>query len=109
MSVLVTKEAPNFQAQAVLPDGSFQKISLTDYRGKHVLLFFYPLDFTFVCPTEIITFDKHTGDFKDRNTEVLACSIDSQYSCPSCDSNASHARWRTLRSKSGCSDIAICE
>lgn len=48
MSVLVTKEAPDFAAQAVMPDGSFQEVKLSDYRGKYVVLFFYPLDFTFV-------------------------------------------------------------
>ena len=56
MSVLVAQPAPDFKAQAVMPDGSFQEISLSDYRGKYVLLFFYPLDFNFVCPTEIIAF-----------------------------------------------------
>ena len=54
MAVLVTKPAPEFKAQAVMPDGSFKDISLADYRGKYVVLYFYPLDFTFVCPTEII-------------------------------------------------------
>ena len=54
MSVLVQKEAPDFEAQAVMPDGSFKNVKLSDYRGKYVVLFFYPLDFTFVCPTEIM-------------------------------------------------------
>ncbi len=80
MSVLVTKEAPDFKAQAVMPDNSFKEISLSDYRGKYVVLFFYPLDFTFVCPSEIIAFDKRLDDFKSRNTEVIGVSIDSHFS-----------------------------
>lgn len=56
MSVLVTQPAPEFKAQAVMPDGTFKEISLSGYQGRYVLLFFYPLDFTFVCPTEIIAF-----------------------------------------------------
>ena len=58
MSTLVTKAAPSFTAEAVLGDGSIQEISLSDYKGQYVLLYFYPLDFTFVCPTEIIAFNK---------------------------------------------------
>jgi len=54
MSVLVTQKAPEFSAQAVMPDGQFKTVSLSDYEGKYVVLFFWPLDFTFVCPTEII-------------------------------------------------------
>ena len=56
MTCLVTHQAPDFTAQAVMPNGAFQEISLSHYRGQYVLLFFYPLDFTFVCPTEIIAF-----------------------------------------------------
>ena len=58
MSVLVTREAPDFKAQAVMANGSFEELSLSSFRGKYVLLFFYPLDFTFVCPSEILAFDK---------------------------------------------------
>jgi len=58
MAVLVTKPAPDFTAEAVLKDGSFAKITLSQFKGKYVLLFFYPLDFTFVCPTEIIAFSE---------------------------------------------------
>lgn len=54
MAVLVQKPAPEFKAQSVMPDGTFKELSLGQYRGKYVLLFFYPLDFTFVCPTEIV-------------------------------------------------------
>ncbi len=57
MCTLVTKEAPDFTAKAVMPDNSFADLKLSSYRGKYVVLFFYPLDFTFVCPSEIIAFD----------------------------------------------------
>lgn len=80
MSVLVTKEAPNFKATAVLADNSFAEIELNDYKGKYVVLFFYPLDFTFVCPTEIIEFNKKLDEFKKRNVEVLGVSVDSEFS-----------------------------
>ena len=80
MSVLVQKEAPDFSATAVMADNSFQEISLSDYRGKHVVLFFYPLDFTFVCPTEIIAFDHRLKDFESRNTQVIGVSVDSHFS-----------------------------
>ena len=56
--MLVTKSAPGFKAEAVMEDNTIKEISLSDYKGKKVVLFFYPLDFTFVCPTEIIAFDK---------------------------------------------------
>jgi len=79
-SSLVTKPAPEFTATAVMPNNTFSKVSLADYKGKHVVLFFYPLDFTFVCPSEIIAFDRKLDEFKKRNTEVIAVSIDSEYS-----------------------------
>ena len=66
MSALVTKPAPDFTATAVMPDNSFQKLTLSSYRDKYVVLFFYPLDFTFVCPSEIIAFDKALAKFKKR-------------------------------------------
>ncbi|XP_037086406.1 peroxiredoxin 1-like isoform X2 [Pollicipes pollicipes] len=70
--------APYFKCQAVV-DGEFKEISLDDYKGKYVVLFFYPLDFTFVCPTEIIAFSDAAKKFRDINCEVLACSTDSQF------------------------------
>jgi peroxiredoxin (alkyl hydroperoxide reductase subunit C) len=79
MSVLVTKPAPAFKATAVMGDNAFKEISLADYKGKYVVLFFYPLDFTFVCPSEIIAFDHRLGEFEQRNTVVLGCSIDSHF------------------------------
>ncbi|MDH4129287.1 MAG: peroxiredoxin [Spirochaetota bacterium] len=80
MSVLVTKSAPAFKAQAVMPDNSFKEISLSDYKGKYVVLFFYPLDFTFVCPSEIIAFDHRLGEFESRSVQVIGASVDSHFS-----------------------------
>jgi peroxiredoxin (alkyl hydroperoxide reductase subunit C) len=79
MSTLVTKEAPDFAAQAVMADNSFAELKLSDYRGKYVVLFFYPLDFTFVCPSEIVAFDKALGQFKEKNAEVIGVSVDSHF------------------------------
>jgi peroxiredoxin (alkyl hydroperoxide reductase subunit C) len=93
MSVLVTKEAPDFTAAAVLPDGSIKEdFKLADLKGKYVVLFFYPLDFTFVCPTEIIAHDKRIDEFKKRGVEVVCVSIDSQFS---------HFSWRNTPVKEG--------
>jgi len=80
MSVLVTKRAPEFTAQAVMPDNAIEELSLSSYSGKYVLMFFYPLDFTFVCPSEIIAFDRALDEFKKRDCEVLGISVDSQFS-----------------------------
>jgi len=81
MSTLVAKQAPDFTATAVMPDNSMKEdFTLSDYRGKYVILFFYPLDFTFVCPSEIIAFDKKLDEFKKRGCEVIGVSIDSQFS-----------------------------
>ncbi len=78
---LVSTEAPDFTATAVMPDNSFNKeFKLSDYRGKYVVMFFYPLDFTFVCPSEIIAFDKKLEDFKSRGVEVIGVSTDSHFS-----------------------------
>jgi peroxiredoxin 2/4 len=80
MAVLVGKPAPSFTATAVYGDNQIKDLSLESYRGKYVVLFFYPLDFTFVCPSELIAFDHRYAEFKERNVEVLGVSIDSQYS-----------------------------
>ena len=77
--MLVTKSAPEFKTLAVMPDNSIQEVSLSDYKGKKVVLFFYPLDFTFVCPTELLAFDKRLGEFESRGTQVLGCSVDSRW------------------------------
>ena len=71
MCTLVTKEAPDFTAQAVMPDNSFAELKLSSYRGKYVVLFFYPLDFTFVCPSEIIAFDAALAKFEKKNAQVI--------------------------------------
>ncbi len=86
MSVLVTQSAPDFTAAAVLPDGSIKEnFTLSDLRGKYVVLVFYPLDFTFVCPSEIIAHDHRVSKFKELGVEVVGVSIDSQFS---------HFAWR---------------
>ncbi len=98
MATLVSRPAPEFEAQAVMPNSSFKQIKLSDYKGKYVVLFFYPLDFTFVCPTEIIAFSDKQGEFEKRNTQVIGVSIDSHFS---------HLAWRnTDRKKGGLGDIA---
>ena len=80
MSTLVTKQAPDFTATAVMGDNSFKEdFKLSDYRGNYVILFFYPLDFTFVCPSEIIAFDKALAKFHEKNCEVIGVSIDSHF------------------------------
>ncbi|NPE27354.1 peroxiredoxin [Methanococcoides sp. SA1] len=86
MSVLVNKKAPDFTAPAVLADGTIKdNFKLSDLKGKHVVLFFWPLDFTFVCPTEIIAHDKRLAEFQKRSIEVVGVSIDSQFT---------HHAWR---------------
>ena len=94
---LVTKEAPDFAAQAVMGDNTFAELRLSSYRGKYVVLFFYPLDFTFVCPSEIIAFDVELQKFKERNAEVIGVSVDSHYT---------HLAWKnTPRDEGGVGDI----
>jgi peroxiredoxin (alkyl hydroperoxide reductase subunit C) len=86
MSVLVGKQAPDFQAAAVMADGTINDaFRLADYQGKYVVLFFYPLDFTFVCPTELIAFSRRIQEFESRGVQVIGCSIDSQFT---------HLAWR---------------
>jgi alkyl hydroperoxide reductase subunit AhpC len=78
--ISVLQKAPEFTLPAVVGNGDFKDVSLADYRGKYVVLFFYPLDFTFVCPTEIQEFSKREGEFKALNAQVLGCSVDSKFS-----------------------------
>jgi len=93
----VGQPAPDFTATAVY-DQEFQTIQLSQYRGKYVVLFFYPLDFTFVCPTEIISFSDRYSDFKSKNTEVLGVSVDSEFS---------HLAWiQTDRKSGGVGDLS---
>lgn len=82
MAVLVGKKAPLFEADAVINGGEFvEKFSLEQFIGKkYVVFFFYPLDFTFVCPTEILAFQEKLEEFNKRNVAVVGCSIDSIYS-----------------------------
>ena len=92
----VGQKAPDFTATAVV-DQEFKEISLSQYKGKYVVLFFYPLDFTFVCPTEITAFSDRYSDFSSKNTEVLGVSVDSQFS---------HLSWiQTARNQGGLGDI----
>lgn len=93
MSVLVTQEAPDFEASAVMPDGTIKAdFKLSDLRGKYVALFFWPLDFTFVCPTELIAHDRRIEEFKTRGVEVVGVSIDSQFT---------HFAWRNTAPDKG--------
>ena len=97
MSTLVTQEAPDFTAQAVMGDNTFEEVKLSSYSGKYVVLFFYPLDFTFVCPSEIIAFDKELEKFQAKNAEVIGVSVDSHFT---------HLAWKkTPRDKGGIGDI----
>jgi peroxiredoxin (alkyl hydroperoxide reductase subunit C) len=75
---LVGKPAPDFKLQAY-DDGEIKEVSLSDYKGKWVYLLFYPLDFTFVCPTEVLKFGEMAGEFRKRNCELLGISVDSQF------------------------------
>ena len=79
MAAFVTQPAPDFKAKALV-NGEFKEISLSDYKGKKVVLFFYPLDFTFVCPTEILAFADALKEFEARNTQVIGVSVDSHFS-----------------------------
>ena len=79
MAVLVGKAAPDFTAVAVHGNNEIKPLKMSDYKGKYVVLFFYPLDFTFVCPSELIAFDHRLAEFKARNVEVIGCSIDSMF------------------------------
>uniref|UniRef100_A0A8D0P641 thioredoxin-dependent peroxiredoxin n=1 Tax=Sus scrofa TaxID=9823 RepID=A0A8D0P641_PIG len=94
----VSKPAPYWEGTAVI-NGEFKELKLTDYRGKYLVFFFYPLDFTFVCPTEIIAFGDRIEEFRSINTEVVACSVDSQFT---------HLAWiNTPRRQGGLGPIRI--
>jgi alkyl hydroperoxide reductase subunit AhpC len=89
-------KAPDFTATAVV-NKQFEQLSLSQFKGKNVVLFFYPLDFTFVCPTEIIAFSDRIAEFRTRNTEVIGVSVDSQFS---------HLAWiNTKREEGGLGDL----
>lgn len=96
---MIQKEAPQFTVPALMPNSTFKDISLSDYKGKWVVLFFYPLDFTFVCPTEIIAFSDRSSEFEALNCQVIAAS---------CDSLFSHLAWtNTPRAEGGLGKMSI--
>ncbi|MEZ5974188.1 MAG: peroxiredoxin [Planctomycetota bacterium] len=92
MAVLVGKEAPGFTAQCVNAKGEFESISLDKFRGKEVILYFYPLDFTFVCPSEIIAFDNAVSKFEERGVQLIGVSVDSHFT---------HLAWRNTPREQG--------
>merc|ERR1719216_736147 len=99
ISVNIGERAPEFSSIALMPDLTFDELNLSQFSGQWLLLFFYPLDFTFVCPTEIISFSESAEHFREQNTAVLGASVDSQYS---------HLAWaNTPRSKGGLGNIKI--
>eukprot|EP00276_Gloeochaete_wittrockiana_P006171 CAMPEP_0184656096 /NCGR_PEP_ID=MMETSP0308-20130426/15564_1 /TAXON_ID=38269 /ORGANISM="Gloeochaete witrockiana, Strain SAG 46.84" /LENGTH=198 /DNA_ID=CAMNT_0027093025 /DNA_START=52 /DNA_END=648 /DNA_ORIENTATION=+ len=96
---IIRKEAPSWSADAVLPSGEFKTISDKDFRGKYFVLFFYPLDFTFVCPTEIIAFSEKAEAFKAAGAELAAISVDSKFT---------HLAWlQTPRKQGGLGGLKI--
>lgn len=90
-SAKIGQPAPDFTGKAVV-DRQFKDLKLSDYRGKYVVFFFYPLDFTFVCPTEIVAFSDRVEDFRNINCEVIGCSIDSHFT---------HLAWINMPRKEG--------
>ena len=100
MQIPICSTAPNFKAAAVMPNGEInENFQLSDYSGKYILLFFYPLDFTFVCPSEIIAHHNRIKAFEERQTQVIGISIDSQFT---------HHAWRnTPREHGGIGPIAF--
>ena len=92
LTTLVTQQAPDFTAEAVMPDNTFGSITLSGLKGKYVLLLFYPLDFTFVCPSEILAFNKKLGEFKSKNCEVIGISVDSKFT---------HLAWKNTLIENG--------
>ncbi len=90
---LVGQKAPEFRAKAVVKDKIFDDFCLSDFSGRYIIFFFYPLDFTFVCPTELHAFQEKLKDFEERNAQVIGCSVDSCFS---------HAAWlNTPKAKGG--------
>lgn len=89
---LVGRQAPNFDATAVMPDNTFEKLSLSSFQGQYVILLFYPMDFTFVCPTELVAFSKRLKEFKDQECQVIGISTDSEYT---------HLAWKNTHPEDG--------
>lgn len=101
MNKFIGQPAPEFTAKAVMPDNSIEaNFSLKKYlNGEKAILFFYPLDFTFVCPSEIIAFNNRLGEFSSRNTKVIAVSVDSHFS---------HHAWKAMPvNKGGIGNIQL--
>jgi len=97
MGTLVGKHAPDFKANAVVDNRMVQDFSLSHYRGQYIVFFFYPLNFTFVCPTELHAFQERLADFQERGAQVIGCSV---------DSNHCHYAWlNTPKSKGGINGI----
>lgn len=92
MCTLVTRVAPDFTAQAVMPNNCFAEFTLSSLRGKYTLLFFYPLDFTFVCPSEILAFNCAVAEFQKRNCQVVGVSVDSHFT---------HLAWKNTPVENG--------
>lgn len=92
LATLVTQQAPDFTAEAVMADSSFATLTLSSLRGKYVLLLFYPLDFTFVCPSEILAFNRQVATFKAKNCEVIGISVDSKFT---------HLAWKNTPIENG--------
>lgn len=95
---LVQKNAPDFKTEALIGE-DFKELTLSDFKGKWLCLFFYPLDFTFVCPTEITAFNDAAKSFKEANCEIVGCSVDSKFS---------HLAWaKTPRKEGGLGKLQI--
>ena len=93
MTAFVCQKAPDFTAAAVMPDGTInENFSLSDYAGKYVVIFFYPLDFTFVCPSEILAHNKRVAALEERGAQIIGVSIDSEFS---------HSAWRNTDVNNG--------
>ena len=92
MSTLVTQKAPDFLATAVMADNSFGELRLSDYRGKYAVLFFYPLDFTFVCPSEILAFNRKVEEFNKKDCQLIGISVDSHFT---------HLAWKETEIEKG--------
>lgn len=98
MGVLVGKKAPHFSLKAVVDGKIAEGFSLEQFKGKNIIFFFYPLDFTFVCPTELHAFQEQLPEFEKRNTQVIGCSVDSVFS---------HLAWlNTPKNKGGIAGVS---